>query len=336
MEAPRQVAAAQLVVAAHRHPDCGTAVPEDIERRADTRVEIRPLGHALELVNVTRRHVQPGGQVRLRIAIGDVVPTHAQVQGQATEVPRILHEDADLMVLALLLVEGHREVLNRGRPAVEEIVVEAIGMVEAARFIVEGLLVADPQLQIVAAGHVGQRKTLCAAAGPGSRRRQVDGRAIPEVGAALEDRPVVARDARHGEIDPVGDLPRSAGFEQQLAGDGRCPRSLDDTGRPEVPTAFRFDGVGAGERPRGAAAILLDVAEKAELVLFRRLPRRSQRVGPEPVEGGRRTRQVRFVSNRRRSGDPGFSLELVEIRARLIDARAPSADRRRRTTPCPA
>ena len=57
--------------------------------------------------------------------------------------PRILREHADLVVLALLLVEWHREVLQRGRPAVQEIVVEAVGMVEAARFIVEGLLVAE-------------------------------------------------------------------------------------------------------------------------------------------------------------------------------------------------
>ena len=55
VEAARQVAAAQLVVAAHRHLDRGPAVPEHIERRADTRVEIRPLGHALELVDVARQ-----------------------------------------------------------------------------------------------------------------------------------------------------------------------------------------------------------------------------------------------------------------------------------------
>ena len=200
-------------------------------------------------------------------------------------------------------------------------------MVEAAGFIVEGLLVADPNLQVVAAGHVGQREALRAPAGPGNRRRQVDRRAIPEVGAALEDRSVVTRDARLGEVDPVGDLPRRAGFEQQAAGHGRGPRALHHAGRPEVPAALRLDRVRAGERPRRAAAILLDVAEEAELVLFRRLPRRPQGMGPEPVEGGRGTRQVRLVGNRRGAGDPRFALELVEERARLVDARAPSADR---------
>ena len=252
---------------------------------------------------MTRRYVWPGRQIRRGVTIGDVVPSQAQVQGHPIEVPRILREHADLVVLAFLLIERHREVLQRGRPAVQEIVVEAVGMVEAAGFIVEGLLVADAHLQVVAAGHVGQREALRAASGPCGWRRQYRGRAVPEVGAALEDRPVVARDAGHGEIHPVSDLPRRAGFEQQPAGHGRGPRALHYAGRPEVPAALRFDRVSAGERPGGAAAILLDVAEKAELIFFRRLPRRPQGMGPEPVEGGRGTTSC--PARRRSSPYPG-------------------------------
>ena len=150
----------------------------------------------------------------------------------------------------------------------------------------------DAGLEVVAAGDIGRDDALRAAAGAGDRRRQHRGRAVAEVGRGLEDRAVVAGDAFLREVDPVGHLPRGAGFDQQLVGERRCPRALDDTGRPPVPAAFRFDGVGAGERAGRAAARLLDVAENGELVLFGRLPRRAQRVVAEPVEAGRRPVEV--------------------------------------------
>ena len=328
MEAAGHVAATELVESANRRFERRATVAKDVERHTQARVDVAPLWHARDRIDVTRGNPQSGGQVRGREAHGDVVPSQTQVDRQALNLPGVLCEEADFVVLSFLLEERPREVLNPVRFAVQEIVVQAVGLVVVhPGFVVERLLVRDANLEVVTAGHVRQRETLGAPPGARDRRRERGGRAVAEAGRKFENRAVVAAHAGFREIDPVRDLPRGAGFQEQPAGQRRRPRALDHTGREPIPAAFRLDRIRTGEGTRGAAARLLDVSVETEPVAGRGLQRPPKGMVPVPVEARSRTTEVWRVPDRRRTGNSRLALEQVEVRIRLVDTRTPASHR---------
>ena len=251
------------------------------------------------------------GQVGGRESHGDVVPSQTQVHREAAKGPGVLRENPDLVVLAFLLIERHRKVVESNRAAAVEGPVDAVRVIGAARLVVESLLVGDTHLEVVAAGDVRDREPLGRAARPGNWRRQELRRAISVVGREFEDRSVITRDAGLGEVHPVGGLPREPGFEQKAVRERRRPGALHDAGRPPVPAPFRLDRIGAGERAGRAATRLLNIAEPADAVPFGDLPGHPQGVRPIPVEAGGWPTGVVGSVGVRRSG-----LARIEERAR--------------------
>src|SRR6185436_9862031 len=140
----------------------------------------------------------------------------------------------------------------------------------------------------------------------------------------LRDGDVVGARARHQQVWPVKHHVRRAGLEQQLAGQRRRPRALDDAIRPEPPRRLALErAVGAAaERRRGATAgadaILLDVGEDVDLVALRDLPRKAYGMRLVLLVAERRTGEVRGIDGR--------SLRLVPVEPRGLVAHAPAPD----------
>ena len=228
----------------------------------------------------------------------EVVVAQSEVQREAANRPLILRVESHVVAEAVLQLVRRGVLRQADRHAVAERVADVRGRGDAIR-LEDALLILEAELQRMAASDVRRGEALAVAV---LHVRIVVRfpRVEPDARRLLEDGDRVLHHARLTELGPVIDRRGEGAIEQQPAGEGRGPRRLVEAGRTEVIRADRFGrhADAGADRARAADARILEVAEEAEFLFRRRLPRDARRLRLEPLRAVRGPRRIRCVEGR--------------------------------------